>query len=262
MKIFSLLFLAAIFASAVVWADDNGPLFNGNELGVSVFGEAGQGNVDSEPQSTVTHTSTTFTFHTSVLAPTVPAATPTPTPPIDDLKAAVAVKKAAAKGGGKLVDPVVKVTHKSTHVTTHDRLEHNVGGGGIAVNYYITRYIGVALEGDFLGGNPFDSVLTSNLIFRYPFEFGQKTTGGYSKDGKDGKDGKTIATGPTWGLAPYVLIGGGCQWDGHSEGIGDVGGGLEFRFRRHYGIFVEGRWIIHDSRESYAAESLGLSYTF
>jgi len=41
-------------------------------------------------------------------------------------------------------------------------------------------------------------------MFRYPFEFGAKTETGYAKDGKDGK---SVVTGPTWGLAPYILAG-------------------------------------------------------
>ena len=45
-------------------------------------------------------------------------------------------------------------------------------------------------------------------------------------------------------------------------GIGDIGAGLEFRFRRHYGIFTEGRYIIGDYHKSYGLESAGFSYTF
>jgi len=245
-------FLTALFSSAAFCAaQDTGPLFHANELDVSLSGENANGNIDSEPQQTVIHSTTTATRSTVVAAPTT-APSPTATPPD--------VKTAAKAATTKTVDPTVTTTHKSRRIVSHDRLEHNAAGGSVAINYFITRFIGIALEGDFLGGNPYNTALTGNLIFRYPFEFGASSvTTGYSKDGKDGK---TAMTGPTWGIAPYILIGGGGQWDGRGEGIADVGGGLEFRFRRHYSIFVEGRWIIHDSRESYAAENVGLGYSF
>jgi len=256
----SLVFLATVLASSAIAAGQD-TLFPASEFGVSIFGEAAQGNIDSEPQHNVLHSTTTVS--TTVAAP---LAVPTPTPPINPgLKRAVL--KPATVGSAKTTDPT-KV-YKSTRVRTTDRLEHNAGGGGIEATYYCCRYAGIALEGDFLGGNPYNTALTGNLIFRYPFEFGAQTvSSGYSKDGKevksgkDGKDGKTTVEGPTWGLAPYILVGGGGQWDGRGEGIGAVGGGVEFRFRQHYGIFVEGRWIIHDSRESYAAETAGFSYNF
>jgi len=236
---------------------------------VSVFGEAGQGNVDeSHPQTTVT-TTTTVTTSTIVAPPgtTMPTATPTGTPsgsptadPSQFPTEKKQIKKALKFAAGKGTDPTVTKTFKSQKFVTHTKFQHNAGGGGVEVSYFFTRYIGVALEGDFLGGSNYNTVLTGNLIFRYPFDFGAKTeTSGYAKDGKDGKE---IVTGPTWGLAPYVLIGGGGQWDGQAAGLGVVGGGLDFRFREHYGFFLEGRWVIHDARQNYAAETAGFDYSF
>ena len=238
-------------------------LFSPNEYGVSIFGETANGNVDSQPQKNVLHSTTTVTQ--SVSGPTAAVPTPTPSPSATPSLRAKPAFKTASNGS----DPSIKKHFKSTRVLTRDRLEHNAGGGGIQLDYFYTRYMGIALESDFLGGNPYNTAATANLIFRYPFEFGaEKVSAGYSKDakdvrsGKDAKDGKTTEVGPIWGLAPYIVIGGGCQWDGRAEGIGDVGGGIEFRFQKHCGIFLEGRWFVHDARQNYAAETAGFTYTF
>src|SRR5271156_3939394 len=107
------LLLAGILTSFAVWAagNDDGSFFHSNEGGVSVFGEAGQGNVDeSHPQTTVT-TTTTVTTSTIVAPPgtTMPTATPTGTPsgsptadpsqfPTEKKQIKKALKFAAGKG--------------------------------------------------------------------------------------------------------------------------------------------------------------------
>jgi hypothetical protein len=222
--------------------DDSSPLFP-TGFRYTVFAETANGNVDSDPQQTTTYTTTTTT--TTV----TPAATPVPSPPPNT----EAIHKAAATGPGGATTTVTR--HSTRHIASRDRLLHNAVGGGVQTAYFFNRYFGVSLEGDFLGSYDYNTVATANLIFRYPFEFGA-TPGGYSKDGK------SVAGGPTWGLAPYAVIGGGGQWDGHAEGIGSIGGGLEFAFQHNYGLFLEGRWIVHDSRQSYAAETAGLTFGF
>jgi len=225
---------------------DNAPLFP-TGFRFTVFAESANGNVDSTPQQTTTYTTTTITTTTTV----APAATPTPTgsqtPPNN-----TSILKAS---GPTTATGTVKHHRTTRRITSSDHLQHNALGGGVDLGYFFTPYFGVALEGDFLGGEAYNTVMTGNLIFRYPFEFGA-SPGGYSKDGK------TTAGGPTWGLAPYALIGGGSQWDGHTEGIGDIGGGVEFAFPHDYGFFLEGRWIVHDARQSYAAETAGMTFGF
>ena len=44
-------------------------------------------------------------------------------------------------------------------------------------------------------------------------------------------------------LAPYIMVGGGVGWDGDALGYGNVGGGLEYRFTDHIGVFVDGRYF-------------------
>ena len=212
-------------------------LFPPTEFEVSIFGEAAEGGVDSQPEKNVVQTTQTTT--TSYTVPRI-------------------IRNALVSE-----DPTRTTTTYGHHVYTHDRIEHSAGGGGVSFGYFFTRYMGVSLEGDFLGGDPYDTVLTANVIFRYPFEFGATTApSGYSKDGKSTVESKTVATGPTWGIAPYIVLGGGPQWDGRCEGVGAVGAGVEFRFKQHYGIFVEGRWIAHDSRQNYAAETAGFTFSF
>jgi hypothetical protein len=255
MKLFSrgtLVIIISLFAAAAVWAasSDDDDLFPANTKGISIYGESANGNVDVSPQQTTTQT----TSSTFVAAPSIPTPSPTASSDPNELHrhhfSTVIVKTAAG---------TTKIT-TTTHFKNVDRNQHNAGGGGVTLQYFFTRYIGVNLDASFLGGSTYSTAVTANLIFRYPFEFGEKSvSSGYSKDGKDGK---TTLSGPTWGLAPYALIGGGGQWDGRASGIGDVGGGIEFKFSKHYGIFAQGEWIIHDSHQGYAAETLGFTYDF
>lgn len=259
--------VALVFVSFACWADSNGggsTLFPPNQFGVSIFGETANGNVDSQPTQNTVYTTTSSTKSLTTVV-SAPGTTGSSTNFVKRNSAKKNSPFATAAPGLRTVDPTVKVEHTTKRYVNHDHILHNAAGGGVMTNYYFNRYIGVSLEGDFLGGYSYNTVLISNLIFRYPFEFGEKTVAGYSKDGKstvDSKDGKSTVTGPTWGLAPYVFIGGGCQWDGRAEGVGDVGGGLEVRFAQHYGVFVEGRWVAHDARQNYASELLGVSYNF
>lgn len=253
-------FASVVLASAALAADEPlAPLFHSGEIGISVFGEAANGNVSVDPTQTVTHTTTSTTSGAGVHGPTVPTPPPSPTPPQDELKKAFVKSTTTTRRNS---DGSVTTTRKTTRVTSHDRNLHNAFGGGVRLEYFLSRYIGFALEGDFLGGEDYNTLAMADLIFRYPFEFGAKTETGYSKDGRDGKDGKGVVSGPTWGLAPYIIAGGGGQWDGRPSGIGAVGGGVELRFKGHYGIFAEGRWVIHDAKQNYATEVLGVTYTF
>ena len=100
-------------------------------------------------------------------------------------------------------------------------------GGGVAVNYFFMRYLGLSAEGSWLSGHKnaifnsaneteFQSV-TGNLIFRYPID--------------------------AWCLAPYVFTGGGATMDGSSWAVYDIGAGLEYRILPNkLGIFADGRW--------------------
>ena len=90
-------------------------------------------------------------------------------------------------------------------------------GGGVGLNYFGTRYMGVG--GDINipnnGGNFVDS-MAGSLIARLPLD-------------------------PT-GLAPYVFGGGGRQTDPAWEWEGHLGVGLELRFNPVTGLFTDARY--------------------
>ncbi len=115
-------------------------------------------------------------------------------------------------------------------------------GGGIGVNYFFSRYIGIGLEQDIYGrqsgSSPVDAGYTrwatiGNLFLRYPI--------------------------CSWNLAPYLMIGGGANYGNtpqldigngqkvgtytSGQGFGHVGGGLEYRFTENIGIFSDARYI-------------------
>ena len=48
------------------------------------------------------------------------------------------------------------------------------------------------------------------------------------------------------GFAPYALAGGGYQFDMAKVWFGQVGGGIEYRFTRNMGVFLDARWVLPD----------------
>jgi len=129
-----------------------------------------------------------------------------------------------------------KITH--THRSSFRDTLHNAGGGGIEAAYFFTKNLGVSLEGTWLDGESAIHGASASFIYRYPIER------------------------CTWALAPYGFIGGGGQWDGSSVGFGHFGGGLEVRFSQRWGIFADGRWVIHDALENYALVRSGIRLVF
>ena len=96
-------------------------------------------------------------------------------------------------------------------------------GGGVGVNYFFQRYFGVDVEGNWWKGAQADkketvSQVTANLIIRYPIEF------------------------TSFGVAPYILGGGGAAFSDQNCGFSDVGAGVEVRLTPQVGIFSDWRW--------------------
>lgn len=91
-------------------------------------------------------------------------------------------------------------------------------GGGLGVNYFFTKFIGIGLEQDILGrGSKTEWATIGNLFLRYPFCFG---------------------------LAPYGMVGGGAAYGtGKGHGFGHVGGGLEYRVTDNIGLFSDARYL-------------------
>jgi opacity protein-like surface antigen len=94
-------------------------------------------------------------------------------------------------------------------------------GGGIGLDYFFHRYVGIGLEGNWFPGGEKDAVITQaigNVFLRYPLEL----------------------NGGRFSIAPYLLGGGGGLWDSKRSAVeGHIGAGLEWRFNEHWGIFAD-----------------------
>ncbi|MBU3665870.1 MAG: hypothetical protein FGM15_08365 [Chthoniobacterales bacterium] len=125
-------------------------------------------------------------------------------------------------------------------------------GGGLGVNYFFMKYVGLGIEQSVFGRNSAGTgstdignygytrwQTTGNLILRYPI--------------------------CSWNLAPYLLVGGGAQYGNvpnsagytsgtlsgttgqryrmSGQGFGHVGGGLEYRVTENIGLFSDLRYL-------------------
>ena len=128
---------------------------------------------------------------------------------------------------------------KNSFHSAFKSMEHQKAwGGGVEADYFFTRYFGLGVEGDWFAANDAISSVSGNLIGRYPFEYG------------------------TWGWAPYGFVGGGGQFDSENAGFGQAGGGVEVRFKSHWGIFADGRYVIHDIDLNYTLIRAGIRINF
>jgi hypothetical protein len=118
------------------------------------------------------------------------------------------------------------------------RIRNNSGvGAGVGLNYFITRNLGIGADvySENTGG-PFIDSAEANLILRLPL--------GHC------------------GFASYVFGGGGSQFDMAKTWFGQAGVGLEYRFTRHLGLFVDARGVLPDETKCYGVGRLGLRFAF
>jgi hypothetical protein len=119
-----------------------------------------------------------------------------------------------------------------------DRVQHNTKFGvGAGVNYFLTRNVGIGADAysENTTGAFIDSA-SGNLILRLPL--GQS------------------------GFAPYAFGGGGYQFDMAQKWFGQAGAGLEFRFTRNVGIFLDARGVLPHESKYYGVARLGLRFAF
>ena len=123
-------------------------------------------------------------------------------------------------------------------------------GGGLGLNYFLTRYVGLGFEQSMYGRNIVNTQSTpadrgdfgffrwasiGNLFLRYPI--------------------------CQWNLAPYMIVGGGANYGLRpnadvtvpggarrtyrmaGQGFGQVGGGLEYRVTESIGVFSDARYL-------------------
>jgi Outer membrane protein beta-barrel domain len=144
----------------------------------------------------------------------------------------------------------------------HQAIGEHAWGGGIDGQYFPLQYVGVSVEGDFFNeipGDFFGSTVTGNAILRYPLDLKV----------------------PNLHLAPYVFGGvGGIFNEGNTftrittfnsvhhrgsddELLGDAGGGLEYRFTPHIGLFTDARYNFVDGpRNDFMLTRIGLRFAF
>jgi hypothetical protein len=218
MKKFLLPFVAAAIGASLATAGEPSykdksiapvDLFRAQEIEFGVFGAVGLGNVDHHDNTRTVHRTVTHIETTDL-------------PPNNNGTTTVETK----------VDEKFKQTFK---YRTTNRQGY---GGGVEVNYFFTRNLGIGLEGTWLDASSVIHAVSANFIYRYPFEHG------------------------TWAWAPYAFAGGGGQFDGTNAAFGDFGLGAEFRFSPKWGVFSDGRWVIHDRLSNYALIRAGIRLVF
>lgn len=127
--------------------------------------------------------------------------------------------------------------HTLNEFTGENVKNHGRVGAGGDLEYFITRYIGVEAE-----------AWTENTEHSFVDDVGGNLVG-------------RIPISDT-GLAPYVFGGAGHSFDPVVATYGDVGAGLEFRFRHNFGIFVDGRYVIPDRLGNYGMGRAGVRFAF
>lgn len=115
-------------------------------------------------------------------------------------------------------------------------IKDHAWGGGVGVNYFFTRWIGIGGDAYWVAGkhNTAGEVgayndqavfhnVDGSVIFRFPID--------------------------RLCLAPYVYAGGGAAFDGYNWGLGFAGVGVEYRVvPNKIGIFADTRWNYYGTR--------------
>ena len=121
---------------------------------------------------------------------------------------------------------------------SNNRIRQNTKfGAGAGINYFITRYIGIGADA-----------------------YSENTTGAFV----DSASGSLILRLPLGqsGFAPYIFGGGGYQFDMAKQGFGQAGGGMEYRFTPHVGVFIDARGVVPRETKYYGVGRLGLRFAF
>lgn len=118
-----------------------------------------------------------------------------------------------------------------------DEPEHGIFGGGLGVNYFFTKMLGVGADVSMHdNGRQFVDNVAANLIARFPI-------------------GDTA-------FAPYVLGGAGYEFDPTGDWEGHAGIGVEFRMNPRTGVFADARYIWPNSSGDSSLIRTGLRFAF
>jgi hypothetical protein len=134
-------------------------------------------------------------------------------------------------------------------------------GGGVGLNYFFMKYVGVGIEQDLYGRQSVAGLTTTPAgRFRTSTLPGAANTAagdyGYTRWATIGN---LFLRYPIcqWNLAPYIMLGGGANYGNVpnlavpggaryrmvGQGFGHVGGGLEYRVTQNIGVFSDARYM-------------------
>ena len=123
------------------------------------------------------------------------------------------------------------------HISGSEVRQNTRFGAGVGLNYFFTRNLGISgdLYSEDTSGAFIDSA-SANLVLRLPL-------------------GRS-------GFSPYAFGGGGYQFDLARVWFAQVGAGMEYRFTRHIGAFLDARWVVPDKTKYFGVARLGLRFSF
>lgn len=115
----------------------------------------------------------------------------------------------------------------------HSR-DNDAFGGGVAANYFFTKYLGVGVDGYYLPEKSIGQVAGS-IIARYPMGH----------------------------FAPYAIVGGGgLIRSSQALALGKAGLGAEYKFTPNLGLKADYTWNIAQHSPNFGVARVGLSYNF
>ena len=138
----------------------------------------------------------------------------------------------------------------------HKGIGDHAWGGGVDAAYFPWLYAGFRVQGavvNLIPGDQTAGIVSGSFILRYPLDL----------------------CWPNIHLAPYAIAGVGGLIDGYNglrpngtlrstnEVLGDFGGGFEYRFSPHIGLFGETTYNVVDGpRNNFLQANFGLRYAF
>lgn len=210
--------------------DNPASLFSAGEVQILGFGIGGYGqsthNITEEHtvQQTTTVTETHFKTTTSYKRTFVPSSTAPGFFVLTPVQTTVPVTTSHQ----------VTTTHKVKTTKNVAGIQGGFGGAGAEARYFLTRWLGVGLEGDWLDG-----------------------------EGSSGTTMTTITARLVRNANAYYVFGGaGVQFnDDYTQSIGKLGLGVEHRFIGGTGLFADAAWLF-GSHENAATFRGGVRFKF
>jgi hypothetical protein len=138
-------------------------------------------------------------------------------------------------------------------------------GGGVGVNYFFMKYVGIGIEQDLYGRESLNSNSGALAGRRNTIPGNISTAAGDYGYTRWATIGNLFLRYPIcqWNLAPYIMVGGGANYGNvpdlqvvpatavtpgrkyrmAGQGFGHVGGGLEYRITQNIGLFSDARYL-------------------